>query len=85
MMLGDNMAALAIAKNDVFHNRSKHIDMRHHFIRDHVKSGAITLQWVPTEDQEADILTKALGKHPFQMLRDRVMGVALIATAHSAQ
>jgi hypothetical protein len=80
-LLGDNQSAIAIAKNDVFHARTKHIDLKHHFIREHVASRAIVLQWVSSKEQEADIFTKALGKHPFQMLRDRVMG----ATAHSAQ
>jgi hypothetical protein len=75
-LLCDNDSAIAIASNSVQHDRTKHIDIRHHFIRDHIKRGDVALQWVSTKDQEADILTKTLGKHPFQMLRDRVTGIS---------
>jgi hypothetical protein len=56
----DNQAAVSISHNDVHHHRTKHIDIRHHFIRDHVKQGNVKLQWVPTHAQLADGLTKAL-------------------------
>lgn len=75
ILLVDNQSAISIATNDVSNNRSKHIDMRHHFIREHVASGAVGIKWVSTLDQEADIFTKALGKIPFQRLRDRIMGI----------
>ena len=71
----DNQSAIAIASDDVHHQRTKHIDIRHHFIREHIKAGAVALQWVPTEEQEADLLTKPLGKAAFVKLRDRLMGV----------
>jgi hypothetical protein len=54
----DNQSALALAKNDTFHQRTKHIDIRYHFIRERVQWGHVIMQFVPTEDQEADILTK---------------------------
>ena len=62
----DNQSAIALATNTTDANsRMKHIDVRHHFIRDIITSKQITIQWCPTEDQAADILTKALprGKH----------------------
>lgn len=81
VMLIDNKAAIALADNDVFHNRTKHIDMRHHFIRDHVKSDALLPTWISTHEQEADIFTKALSKHPFMYLRAQVMGLNQLSTA----
>jgi len=56
----DNQSAIAIAKNPKFHDRTKHIDIRYHFLRHKVKSGNITLDYVSTNDQPADILTKGL-------------------------
>jgi Reverse transcriptase (RNA-dependent DNA polymerase) len=56
----DNQAALTLATTDNFHARTKHIDIRYHFIRHTVNSGAIKLVYCPTDDMVADILTKAL-------------------------
>jgi Reverse transcriptase (RNA-dependent DNA polymerase) len=58
----DNQGALALAKNPVSHARSKHIDIRHHFIRDTIADKSVWLQYIPTEDMTADSLTKALGR-----------------------
>ena len=76
LLYGDNQTAIALANNNILHNRTKHIDIRHHFLRDHVRSGEIDLKWVSTNDQEADLFTKPLGRHPFVLLRDRIMGNA---------
>jgi len=72
-VLSDNQAAIAIAQNDVDHQRTKHIDIRHHFIRENVKNGLIQLQWINTNDQLADILTKALQKNVLNRLVERIM------------
>lgn len=56
----DSQSAIALAKNPVFHQRSKHIDIKYHFIRNEVQNGFVQLQYVPSEDNLADILTKAL-------------------------
>jgi hypothetical protein len=56
----DNQAAIALALNERNHKRSKHIDIKYHFIRDQIKKNIITLQHCPTTDQRADGLTKAL-------------------------
>ncbi|KAE8723501.1 hypothetical protein F3Y22_tig00012370pilonHSYRG00100 [Hibiscus syriacus] len=58
----DNQFAIALSKNSVHHERSKHIDTRFHYIRDCVESGMIEIQHVCTEDQCADIMTKSLAK-----------------------
>jgi hypothetical protein len=70
----DNMTAIALSKNPVLHDRSKHIDTKFHFIRECVDRGDITVEFVGTKEQLADILTKPLGKALFQELRER-MGV----------
>ena len=56
----DNKSAIELAKNPVHHERSKHIDVRFHFIREHVKKGKVRLSHVASRDQVADIFTKPL-------------------------
>ena len=74
-LLCDNRSALALcARSGGVHSRSKHIDVRHHFIVEAAKAGVVEPQWVPTADQLADILTKALNRHTFSRLREKVMG-----------
>jgi len=68
----DNQSAIAISKDDVNHQRTKHIDIRHHFIRYHTKHG-IKIIWTPTAQQTADILTKALGRQRHDRLRTALM------------
>ena len=58
----DNKSAIELAKNPVNHERSKHIDIRFHFIRDHVKKGSVELVHVASQDQVADIFIKPLPK-----------------------
>ena len=64
----DNQGAIAMAKNPVGHARTKHIDIRYHFVREGVQNGAIILKYVATGEMIADILTKPLPKHPFEKL-----------------
>ncbi|GAA0176229.1 transmembrane signal receptor [Lithospermum erythrorhizon] len=56
----DNSSTIKLSRNPVMHGRSKHIDVRYHFLRDQVKKGRITLEHCSSEDQVADILTKAV-------------------------
>ncbi|CAM8968649.1 unnamed protein product [Rhodiola kirilowii] len=65
----DNMSAICISKNPVQHSRTKHIDIRHHFIRELVEQKVITLQHVITDKQLADIFTKPLDAAQFETLR----------------
>ena len=73
-LLCDNQSAIMLVKNDAFHQRTKHIDISHHFIREQYKAKNITIEYCPTEKQDADILTKAIstGK-AFQVVRDRIV------------
>ena len=56
----DSQGSIALTKNPEHHARSKHIDIRHHFVREQVAVGTITVDYVPTEEMVADVLTKAL-------------------------
>ncbi len=69
----DNQAAILMSKNDVYHDRTKHIDIRYHFVRDAVKSGLFNIQWVPSDEQLADGMTKGLGAVIFERLFKLVM------------
>ncbi|KAG8648959.1 hypothetical protein MANES_08G054502v8 [Manihot esculenta] len=68
----DNKLAIALAKNSVYHDRSKHIDTRFHFIRQCVQSEVIELEYVNTNEQLADILTKPLARQRFLELREKI-------------
>ena len=68
----DNTSAICISKNPIQHSRTKHIDIRHHFIRDHVSKGEIELTHVSTENQLPDIFTKPLAFDTFSTLRTRL-------------
>ncbi|XP_017228583.1 uncharacterized protein LOC108203891 [Daucus carota subsp. sativus] len=61
----DNTSATAISDNPIQHSRAKHIDVRHHFIREHIEKGIVKLIYVPTEKQLADIFTKPLDETTF--------------------
>ena len=71
----DNQGAKALAESSRYHQRTKHINVRYHFIRHHITSGEIQVVWVPTAEQQADILTKALGPQVYLPLRDKIMGL----------
>lgn len=70
----DNKSAVDLAQNPVFHGRSKHIDLRYHFIRDCVEKGLIIIRHVGTNEQRADIMTKAMAAAKFERMRD-LLGV----------
>ena len=65
----DNISAINISKNPVLHSRTKHIEIRHHFLRDHVLKGDCVLEFVDTKNQLANIFTKPLPKDSFYTIR----------------
>eukprot|EP00253_Pinus_taeda_P032208 PITA_32208 len=71
-ILCDNQSCIKLSENLVFHDRSKHIDIRCRFIRDCVQRGAVQLRYTPTGEQVADVLTKALGRTKFVYIRERI-------------
>ena len=68
-MLCDNTSAIALANNPSHHKRSKHIDVKHHHVRDHMDQGTITITHVPTNDNIADGFTKALAYPLFKKFK----------------
>ena len=65
----DNTSAINLSKNPVLHSRTKHIEIRHHFLRDHVLKGDCVLEFVDTKNQLADIFTKPFPKETFFAIR----------------
>jgi len=72
-VFGDNQSAIAVSKNGVKGERTKHVDIKYHFVTEHVTNGQVQLQWVPSREMEADIFTKALGQPLFEELRKKLM------------
>ncbi len=69
---GDNQGSVALAHNPVFHSRTKHIDIQHHYIRNEVEAGRIELSYVPADQMIADGLTKALTRVKFHGFIDQM-------------
>ncbi|GKC80284.1 hypothetical protein Tco_1131058 [Tanacetum coccineum] len=74
-ILCDNKGAIEISKNPVLHSRTKHIEIHHHFLRDNVQKGNISIEKVSSEDNIADILTKPFKREPFNLRR---LGIGLM-------
>ncbi|GKB55674.1 hypothetical protein Tco_0911860 [Tanacetum coccineum] len=71
-MYCDNKSVIALCCNNVQHSRSKHIDIRFHFIKEKVENGAVELYFVNTVYQMADIFTKALGRERIEFLINKL-------------
>ena len=74
----DNTSAINLTKNLIMHCRTKHIEIRHHFLRDHINKGNCEIEYVDTKYQLADIFTKPLAKDRFYELR-RDLGILEIS------
>ncbi|GKF42521.1 hypothetical protein Tco_0125863, partial [Tanacetum coccineum] len=72
LMYCDNKSAIALCCNNVQHSRSKHIDIRYHFIKENVENGVIELYFINTEYQLADIFTKDLCRERIEFLSDKL-------------
>ena len=70
---GDNQSTIAVSKNGIKGERTKHVDVKYHFITETVENGVVQLKWIPTTEQQADIFTKALGAPVFELLRRALM------------
>ena len=70
--LSYNQGAIALVKDNKFHLRTKHIDLRFHFVREAVEDNKITITYIPTEENVADIFTKALTRPKFEAFIERL-------------
>ena len=68
----DNTSAINLSKNPIQHSRSKHIDIRHHFLRDHVQNGDVVLVFIDTNNQLADIFTKPLNEDRMNFIKQEI-------------
>jgi hypothetical protein len=68
----DNQSCIKLSVNPMFNDKSKHIGIKYHFIRDVVEKGAVKLHYVATNEQVADVLTKPLSKVKFEYFRDKL-------------
>jgi hypothetical protein len=68
LLMCDNTSAITVAKNLVFHKKKRHVERRHHFLRDHVEKGDIEMTYIDTERQLANIFTKPLDASRFANL-----------------
>ena len=73
----DNTSAINISKNSMQHSKTKHIEIRHHFLRDHAQKGDITLEFVSTKDQLADTFTKPLSEEQIFYIRRQLKVISL--------
>ena len=71
-LMVDNQPAITLVKNPVLHDRSKHIDVKFHFLRDCVDGGQIVIEFVETGRQLADVLTKPLGRFRLTKLKEMI-------------
>ena len=72
----DNQSAIAVSRNPEHHGRMKHLDLRHYWLRDIVKSGVVDVKYIPTASMPADIMTKSLPKATVEGMR-RMLGLEL--------
>jgi hypothetical protein len=78
-LICDNTSAISIAKNPVFHKRMRHLERRHHFLRDHGEKGGIAMRYIDTERQLADIFMKPLDASRFAALWRKLVFIILMA------
>lgn len=71
-MLCDNQSAISIAKNPGHHDRTKHVEINRHFVKEKIEEDVISLLYIPTNQQVADILTKAVPRKTFEDLNSKL-------------
>ena len=68
----DSQSCVKLSENHVFHDKSKHIEIKYHYIRDMVQRKVVHVQYLPTHEQIADIFTKPLAETKFEYFRERL-------------
>ena len=74
----DNQSCVKLSENPVFHDKSKHIEIKYHYIRDILQRGAVKLQYVVTNEQIADVLTKSLARVKFEYFKERLGVIQIV-------
>ena len=77
----DNQSYIRLSKNPMFNDKSKHIEMKYHFIRDMVQKGMVKLQYVSTEEHIVDVMTKPLSVMKFRHFQDKLGMVENVSLA----
>jgi hypothetical protein len=68
----DNQSCVKLSKNSVSHDGTKHVEIKYHYIRDMVQRKAVQVEYLPTDEQITDILTKPLARLKFMYFRDKL-------------
>ena len=74
LIRGDNKGSIDLSRNPVLNRRSKHIDIKHHFVREKSKEGIVDIQHIPTAENLADLFTKPTTKHKLDQFKDLLFG-----------
>ena len=75
MILCDNQSCMKMIENPMFHDKTKHVEIRYFYTLDMVQKEVIRLQYVSTDEQVADVLTKPLSRRKFEDFRDKLIVV----------
>jgi hypothetical protein len=73
VVYGDNQSAIAVSENGVKGEKTKHVDIKYHFITETIERGDVVLKWIPSSEQQADIFTKTLTAPLFERFRKLLM------------
>ena len=71
-LLCDNQGSIALSKDPRMHKRSKHIDVHYHFVREKIDEGKVSVSYIPSDQNLADMFIKALGKNQFMSLSSQL-------------
>ena len=74
MLNCDNQGSIALAKNPIKHQRTKHIDIKYHFIRDQISKGIVEISYIPSEYNVADVFTKPVSSIRLNKFRNKLIG-----------
>ena len=78
----DNKGAVDLANNPGYHSRTRHINVRYHFIRDHIKNSNIKVVSIPTKRQLANMFTKGVSRPEFTFQRDQILGYVKLSNSY---
>jgi hypothetical protein len=78
-LMCDNTSVISVAKNPIFHKKMRHVERRHHFLRDHVEKGDIEMRYIDTERQLTNIFIKLLDSSQFANLWEGLVFVIRMA------